>query len=415
MPDRRRDGDRKADILATAASVFATSGLRASLQEVADACGILPGSLYHHFESKEAIFVELVEQYQTELDAIAEKSLEALRSDPRPPEAQIIDLGTAIAECAVRNRAALLLTFYEPHAGASDELVRLASRTPTEITAAMLAILQAAKSSRSLRSGLDLEILADRLCQSMLHVGIGVYSQTRGAERFPAAKCQMLLHGIAVDAPDNERLDRSRATRAADDVMRSWDDSTDGSDKAARIRAVARAEFAKRGYELTTVRDIAAAAGVSTGAVYRLVDSKDDLLLSIMQSYVENVTTGWTRIVESGSTPVEQLDALVWFNVNVVHRFPEEHKIQQAGLRKSPPQTPNLTMSFTAQLRQLKALVSEGLRDGQFQVDGASLEMAGRCVFALAFTPENIIQTLGTRRALRFDRDTFLRGAAARS
>ena len=106
------------------------------------------------------------------------------------------------------------------------------------------------------------------------------------------------------------------------------------------------------------MRDIAAAAGVSTGAVYRLIDSKDDLLLSIMQSYVENVTTGWTQILESRATPVEKLDALVWFNINVVHRFPEEHKIQQAGLRQSPPQTPNLTMSFSAQLRQLKALVS---------------------------------------------------------
>jgi len=409
------EGARKADILATAASVFATSGLRASLQEVADACGILPGSLYHHFESKEAIFIELVEQYQVELDAIAEKSLDALRSDPRPPEEQILALGTAIAECAVRNRAALLLTFYEPHAGASDELVRLASHTPTQITAAMLATLRAAESSRFLRSGVDLEILADRLCQSMLHVGIGVYSQTRGAERFPAAKCQMLLHGIAVDAPNDGRLDRSAATRAADDVMSSWDDTTDDDDKAARIRAVARAEFAKRGYELTTVRDIAAAAGVSTGAVYRLIASKDDLLLSIMQSYVETVTTGWTRIVESHSTPVQKLDALVWFNINVVHRFPEEHKIQQAGLRQSPPQTPNLTMSFSAQLRQLKTLVSEGLKAGQFEVDGASLEMAGRCVFALVFTPENIIQTLGARHTLRFDRETFLRGVAVRS
>jgi len=409
------EGARKADILATAASVFATSGLRASLQEVADACGILPGSLYHHFESKEAIFIELVEQYQAELDAIAEKSREELRTDPRPPEEQIVALGTAIADCAVRNRAALLLTFYEPHAGASDELVRLASQTPTQITAAMLATLRAAKSSRYLRAGVDLEILADRLCQSMLHVGIGVYSQTRGAERFPAAKCQMLLHGVVADAPKDAQLDRSAATRAADDVMSSWDDSTADDDKAARIRAVARAEFAKRGYELTTVRDIAAAAGVSTGAVYRLIDSKDDLLVSIMQSYVDNVTTGWTRILESRSTPVEKLDALVWFNINVVHRFPEEHKIQQAGLRQSPPQTPNLTMSFSAQLRQLKALVSDGLKAGQFDVDGASLEMAGRCVFALVFTPENIIQTLGARRTLHFDRETFLRGAAARS
>jgi AcrR family transcriptional regulator len=410
------EGERKADILATAASVFASSGLRASLQEVADACGILPGSLYHHFESKEAIFIELVEQYQAELDTIAEKALDQLHSDPRPHEEQIVALGTAIAECAVRHRAALLLTFYEPHAGASEALVRLASRTPTEITAAMHAILRAARSDRSVRSGVDLEVLADRLCQSMLHVGIGVYSRTRGAERFPAAKCQMLLHGVAVHAPDDGRLDRSRAMRAADEVIETWDDDrSDRGDKRAHIGAVARAEFAKRGYELTTVRDIAAAAGVSTGAVYRMIDSKDDLLLSIMEAYVDNVTRGWTQIVESPSTPVERLDALVWFNINVVHRFPEEHKIQQAGLRKSPPRSPDLTMSFPAQLRQLKALVSDGLRNGQLQVGETSLEMAGRCVFALAFTPENIIQDLGVRRALRFDRDTFLRGAAVRS
>ena len=36
------------------------------------------------------------------------------------------------------------------------------------------------------------------------------------------------------------------------------------------LRAVARAEFGRRGYEATTVRDIAKAAGLSTGTVYRL-------------------------------------------------------------------------------------------------------------------------------------------------
>jgi AcrR family transcriptional regulator len=410
------EGTRKADILATAASVFAVSGLRASLQEVADACGILPGSLYHHFDSKEAIFVELVEQYQAELDAIAEKSIEELRSDPRPAEEQILALASAIADCAVKNRAALLLTFYEPHAGASAELVELASRTPTAINGAMLAVLRAARSSGYVRARLALDVFADRLVQSMLHVGIGVYSRTRGAERFPAVKCQLLLHGISRRTPDDAHLDRSKARRAADQVIKSWDEQhADANEKEANIRAAARAEFAKRGYELTTVRDIAAAAGVSTGAVYRLIESKDDLLRLIMQSYVDHVTTGWTQIVESSATSVEKLDALLWFNINVVHRFPEEHKIQQAGIRTSPPQTPNLEMSFSAQLRQLKALVADGLDAGALQVEGASLELAGRAVFAVVWTPENITQNLGVRRTLRFDRDTFLRGAAARS
>src|ERR1700754_4299658 len=68
------DGTRRTEILQTAASLIASSGLRTSLQEIADAAGILPGSLYHHFESKEAILVELLHRYHTDLDRIAERA-----------------------------------------------------------------------------------------------------------------------------------------------------------------------------------------------------------------------------------------------------------------------------------------------------------------------------------------------------
>jgi len=43
------------------------------------------GSLYHHFESKEALIVELVERYQADLDAVAESAVQELRRpDPGP-------------------------------------------------------------------------------------------------------------------------------------------------------------------------------------------------------------------------------------------------------------------------------------------------------------------------------------------
>ncbi len=77
-------GARRTEILDTAAALFASSGLRTSLKEIADACGILPGSLYHHFESKEAIIVELVERYRADLDDIAEEALAALDGRPEP-------------------------------------------------------------------------------------------------------------------------------------------------------------------------------------------------------------------------------------------------------------------------------------------------------------------------------------------
>ena len=55
----------KAQLLDAAATVFESAGIRASISDVAAACGVLTGSLYHHFESKEAIVIKLAERSRT--------------------------------------------------------------------------------------------------------------------------------------------------------------------------------------------------------------------------------------------------------------------------------------------------------------------------------------------------------------
>jgi TetR/AcrR family transcriptional regulator, cholesterol catabolism regulator len=58
-----RRGGRQDEILCAAARLFSTRGFHAtSVQDIADAVGILKGSLYHHFESKEAILYRIVKQ-----------------------------------------------------------------------------------------------------------------------------------------------------------------------------------------------------------------------------------------------------------------------------------------------------------------------------------------------------------------
>lgn len=53
--------DRRAQILATAAEMFARKGIRATtVREIADAVGVLSGSLYHYFDSKDAIVEEIL-------------------------------------------------------------------------------------------------------------------------------------------------------------------------------------------------------------------------------------------------------------------------------------------------------------------------------------------------------------------
>ena len=128
------DGTRRTEILQTAATLIASSGLRTSLQEIADAAGILPGSLYHHFESKEAILVELVRRYYSDLDRIGEIAHDRLdEPDSRPVSDQIIELGSAIARCAVaapRRVADVVLRRADRQPGARRSAPAPAGRCP---------------------------------------------------------------------------------------------------------------------------------------------------------------------------------------------------------------------------------------------------------------------------------------------
>lgn len=406
------DGTRRTEILQTAASLIASSGLRTSLQEIADAAGILPGSLYHHFESKEAILVELLHRYHTDLDRIADRAQGKLDAPgSRSAFDQIVDLGAAIAQCAVTHGAALQMTFYEGH-GPNRELTALAKERPTAILEAMVQTLRAARWSGYLKSDVDLPVLADRLVQVMLQVGLDVIRFNASADKLSELLCRILLEGLAAVPPSDAQLDRSAAFTAADDLVKSWTEDTaaEPDDKSAHVRAVARAEFGRKGYEVTTIRDIASAAQLGTGTVYRLIGSKDQLLASIMQSFGEKVAEGWTRVLRSDSSVIEKLDALSWVNTNVLDRFGDEFRIQLAWMRQSPPDAPNIGWLFAKRIRQMKTLLAEGIRSGELKIDSPSNEMLARSVIGVGWIPENILHELGTRGSLIHQRDTVLRG-----
>jgi TetR/AcrR family transcriptional regulator, cholesterol catabolism regulator len=65
MPSPRT---RRQELLAIAADLFADRGFKhTTVRDIADAAGILSGSLYHHFDSKESMVDEILSSFQTEL------------------------------------------------------------------------------------------------------------------------------------------------------------------------------------------------------------------------------------------------------------------------------------------------------------------------------------------------------------
>ncbi len=59
---------RRDELLAIAAELFAQRGFKnTTVRDIADAAGILSGSLYHHFDSKESMVDEILSTFQAEL------------------------------------------------------------------------------------------------------------------------------------------------------------------------------------------------------------------------------------------------------------------------------------------------------------------------------------------------------------
>jgi AcrR family transcriptional regulator len=306
-------------------------------------------------------------------------------------------------------------SFYDPPVSAGHELVQLVAMAPTATEKAMLKTLEAGHAVGFLRDDIELRMLSHRLTQTMLHIGLGLFHRYRSVDRVAGHLCGMVLYGVAARAPRDSQLDGSKAMQVVEEVMRSWDDTpAPESDRSALIRAVARTEFGRRGYEATTVRDIAAAARLSTGSVYREIGSKEELLVSIMRSFSEKVVAGWDAALTSTATSVQKLDAVAWLQINVLERFHDEFKIQLAWLRQSPPDTPDMAWSFPSLLQRLKAMLKEGARAGELKVEGPSTELTARSIVDLTWVPEGILRTYGKRTALVHVRDTMLRGAARR-
>jgi AcrR family transcriptional regulator len=73
--------DRRSVILAAAADLFASRGVAATtVRDIGDGSGILSGSLYHYFDSKESMAAEIVLGY---LDELLER-YEVIASEPDP-------------------------------------------------------------------------------------------------------------------------------------------------------------------------------------------------------------------------------------------------------------------------------------------------------------------------------------------
>ena len=105
-PDGSARSERRAHMVLLAGELFAQKGYRATtVREIADAAGILSGSLYHHFDSKESIGDEILSTFINEVLA----DYRAAAASAGSPRAVLEQIVHSTSRTLSRHRAALAM------------------------------------------------------------------------------------------------------------------------------------------------------------------------------------------------------------------------------------------------------------------------------------------------------------------
>ncbi len=190
--------ERRTQMVGLAGDLFAEKGFRATtVREIADAAGILSGSLYHHFDSKESIADEILSSFLNEVLA----DYRAAAASAGRPRAVLEQIVRSTSHTLSRHRAALAMlqndwTYFagQPRFGYLRKAVREIERT-------WLTQLERGKESGDFRADLDV-----RLTYRLLRDVLWIPSQWRQAGGFSTDQVvdgflRLLFDGIAAQHP----------------------------------------------------------------------------------------------------------------------------------------------------------------------------------------------------------------------
>lgn len=136
--------------------------------------------------------------------------------------------------------------------------------------------------------------------------------------------------------------------------------------------------FAERGFGGTSVRDIAATAGVQPATLYAHFPSKDHVLAEIVRiGHEEHFRRLRAALLESRPEPKEQIAALVRAHVEMHAGFPTLAVVANAELHACAPSLITASLELRRQSEQMFLdVIERGIKAGIFNVPNAWLALA---------------------------------------
>jgi len=409
---------RRGEILAAAAALFAREGYRGtSMREVAAAAGIQAGSLYHHFPSKEAIAVELVEEYHADLNRVVQ-GFQRVAGGPGKEAGSVAALrafARDVAQVSGRNRAALQISMYDAPTSASVSLKTVVRAEHASLDEHWRSLIADAITAGAIDQRIDPRILRLVLRDTLPMAGVMV--RERGAPdagMAVVADCvaSIILDGLAAPAP--EPAGKSAAIDVVNQARARWAGQAQARlrERPGVILDVARAQFAQRGFEATTMRDIADAAGLPAGNLYRYFESKDAMVTAILSEFSDRLLEAYQEVLAAGTCAVESLEAICCLLDQAGRQFSREiDMLKGNGKVLSLDVASHYRDGAQARYALLVGLIENGVATGEVR-PVAEPALVASCVREIMWAPMRSLAAIPADGVREFIRRALLAGAA---
>ncbi|MEB3959890.1 TetR/AcrR family transcriptional regulator [Streptomyces kunmingensis] len=187
--------ERRRELLATAAEVFAAQGYNATtVRRIADEAGLLAGSLYYHFDSKESMLEEILRTFLDELWAGYDTVLDAQLGPRQTLEALVTESFREID----RHRPAVAIYQKEARQLAGLERFEFLAESQRRFEETWLTTLERGVAGQVFRADLDLR-LAYRFVRDTVWVAASWYRPGghHSPEEIARQYLAMVLDGLA--------------------------------------------------------------------------------------------------------------------------------------------------------------------------------------------------------------------------
>ncbi|MHB9754347.1 TetR/AcrR family transcriptional regulator [Streptomyces sp. BYX5S] len=196
QPSTAAAPERRGELLHTAAEVFAEQGYNATtVRKIADHAGMLAGSLYYHFDSKESMLEEILRTFLDELWS----GYDTVLDDELGPRETLEALVTESFREIDRHRAAVAIYQRESQQLVAQERFEFLAESQRRFERTWLTTLERGVAEQVFRSDLDIR-LTYRFVRDTVWVAASWYRPggRHSPEEIARQYLSMVLDGIAV-------------------------------------------------------------------------------------------------------------------------------------------------------------------------------------------------------------------------